>query len=102
MLIILSKSPSVSSYESILKMAEKSGDKGEKLAIIHIQDACLAVTVNDYCERLAERGIEPYVLKADCEVRGLLQKVGRDVKIVDYKEWVKLVMREHGVVSWTS
>jgi len=102
MLIILSKSPSVSSCESMLKMAEKSGDKGEKVAIFHIQDACIAVTVDDYCERLAERRIDAYALRTDCEVRGLLQKVGRDVRIVDYKEWVKLVMREHCVVSWTS
>lgn len=103
MLIILSKSHSPSSYESILKMAEKSSSKGEKVAILHIQDACTAVTVDDYCKRLSEGKIDAYALKTDCEARGLLQKVGRYVKIVDYKEWVKLVMKEHGsVVTWTS
>jgi sulfur relay protein TusB/DsrH len=84
-------------------MAEKSSGKGEKVAILHIQDACIAVTVDDYCKRLADRRIDAYALKTDCKARGLLQKVGRDVRIVDYKEWVKLVMKEHGsVVSWTS
>lgn len=103
MLIILSKSPSATCYESILKIAEKSFGNGEKAAILHIQDACIAVTMNDYCVRLARARIDAYALKADCEARGLLQKVGRDVTIVDYKEWVKLVMKEHGsVVSWTS
>lgn len=103
MLIILSKSPSAASYESILKIAEKSSGREEKTAILHIQDACIAVTMDDYCERLAEARIDAYALKADCEARGPLQKVGRDIMIVDYKEWVKLVVMEHGsVVSWTS
>jgi len=103
MLIILSKSPSATSYESILKIAEKSDGRGEKAAILHIQDACIAVTMDDYCERLAGARIDVYALKADCEARGLLQKVGRGVIIVGYKEWVKLVVKERGsVISWTS
>jgi sulfur relay protein TusB/DsrH len=86
-----------------LKIAEKSSSGKEKAAILHIQDACIAVTMDNYCERLAEARIEAYALKADCEARGLLQKVGRGVMILDYKEWVKLVVMEHGsVVSWTS
>jgi sulfur relay protein TusB/DsrH len=99
MLIILSKSPSVNGYDSILKIAEKAR---EKVAILYIQDACIAATMDEYCERLAEGRINAYALRADCEARGLLEKVGRDIKIVDYKEWVSLVMNEHSrVVSWT-
>lgn len=100
MLIILSKSPSVNCYDSILKIAEKAR---EKVAILHIQDACIAATMDEYCERLAEGRINSYVLRADCEARGLLEKVGRDIKAIDYKEWVDLLMKKHDkIVSWTT
>jgi len=103
MLIILSKSPSVNGYDSILRIAEKTSEKGTKTAILHIQDACIAATIDEHCKRLAEAGIDIYVLKADSEARGLLEKVGREVKIVDYKEWVNLVMKEDcKIVSWTA
>jgi len=102
MLIILSKSQSVNGYDSILKVAEKASEKGEKVAILHIQDACIAATMEEYCERLAEGKIDAYALRTDCEARGLLEKVGRDVKIVDYNGWVRLVMKEHDkIISWT-
>jgi len=102
MLIILSKSQSVNDYYSILKIAERASEKGEKVAILHIQDACIAATLDKYCERLAEGRMDAYVLKSDLEARGLLEKVGRNVKIVDYKGWVRLVMKEHNrIVSWT-
>lgn len=102
MLIIFSKSQSVEGYDSILKIAEKISEKGEKVAILHVQDACIAATMDEYCDRLAEERIETYVLRSDCEARGLLEKVGRDVKIVDYKGWVRLVMKEHDkIISWT-
>jgi len=102
MLIILSKSPSANNYESILKIAEKTSAKGEKVAILHIQDACIAVTLDEYCKRLVEGRIDAYVLRADWEARGLLERVGRDVKIIDYKDWVRLIMNQHKtIVSWT-
>lgn len=102
MLIILSKASLVNDYDSILKIAEKASEKGEKVAILHVQDACIAATMDEYCERLAEGRIDAYVLRADCETRGLLEKVRRDVKIVDYKGWVRLIMKEHDkVISWT-
>jgi len=103
MLIILSRSSSVNDYDSILEIAERANEKGEKVAILHIQDACMAATLAEYCERLAEGTINAYVLRADCEARGLLEKVGRNVKIIDYKGWVRLVMNEHDkIVSWTT
>jgi len=102
MLIILSRSQSFNSYESILRIAEKTCKKGEKVAILHTQDACITVTRDEYCERLAEGRIDAYALKPDLQARGLLEKVGRDVKIVDYNGWVRLLMNEHNkIVSWT-
>jgi len=103
MLIILSKSLSINGYESILKIAEEASEKGEKVAILHIQDACVAATLPEHCERLAEARIKAYVLKADCQARGLLEKVGRDIRIVDYRQWITLLMKEHDkIVSWTT
>jgi len=103
MLIILSKSPSADSYESVLKMAENASSKGEKAAVLHIQDACIAATIEKHCMRLSEAKIKLYALKADCIARGLSGKLGKDVKIIDYGEWVRLLMKENeSVVSWTS
>jgi len=86
-----------------LKLAENVCEKGENVTILHIQDACIAATLDEHCERLAEARINAYVLKADCQARGLLEKAGRDIKIVDYREWVTLVMKEHDkIVSWTT
>ncbi len=103
MLIILSKSPSTGSYESVLKMAENASSKDEKVAVLHIQDACLAATMKEQCLRLADARIQLYALKADCEARGILDRLGKDVKLIDYREWVNLVMKEHkSIVSWTS
>jgi len=102
MLIILSKARSVNGYDSVLKVAEKASEKGEKVAILHIQDACIAATMEEHCERLAEKRIGAYVLRGDCEARGLLEKIGKDIQIVDYKGWVRLVMKEHDkIISWT-
>jgi len=102
MLIILSKSPTIANYDSIIEIAKKAVKKGEKVAVLHIQDSCIATTLDEYYEKLAEGRIDAYVLRADCEARGLLEKVGRDVRIIDYREWVKLVMDTHSaIVSWT-
>lgn len=103
MLIILSKSPQGQNLNSVLEIASATVEKGERVAILHIQDACTAVTMNEYCERLAENKIDAYALKADCEARGLVEKTGKGVELIDFKQWVKLVMSEHNnVVSWTS
>jgi len=103
MLIILSKSPWSQSYGSILEIARKAVEKGDKAAILHIQDACIAATMDEHCDQLAKNKIELYALKADCEARGLTKKVNGKVKLVDYKQWVKLVMDEHkNIVSWTT
>jgi len=102
MLIILSKSPWTENYGSLLEIARKAAENGEKVAVLFIQDACLAATKNEYCDKLVKNKIEVYALKADCEARGLLEKVGKDVKIIEYRDWVKLVMGMHSkIVSWT-
>jgi sulfur relay protein TusB/DsrH len=103
MLIILSKSPQGQNLNSVLEIASATVEKREKAAILHIQDACMAVSMNDYCEKLAKKKIDVYALKADCEARGLVEKTGKVVKLIDFRQWVKLVMSEHeNVVSWTS
>jgi len=102
-LVILSKSPSLNGYDSISKIAEKATAKGEKAAFLHIQDACIAATINEYCDKLAENKIDIYALKADCEARGLVEKVSGKVRVIDYKQWVRLLMTEHKkIVSWTT
>lgn len=102
MLITLSKSPFTSDYESLVKLVSKAVEKGEKVAILHIQDACIAVTSDRYLKKVMSSGIEVYALRADCEARGLLEKIKSGVRTVDYKGWVDLVMNKHDKVSsWT-
>ena len=102
MLIILSKSPFVGDYVSIFDMALRAVQKGEKVGVLHIHDSCVALTSDEYSKKLVDAGLNVYALKADCEARGLLKKIKKGVKIVDYKDWVKLVMDEYDrIVSWT-
>ena len=99
MLLILSKSPFSEQYESFLEIAYEVAGK-EKVGILHIQDACIAATLDDYCRRAVDNGINLYALKEDCQARGLLEKVHASVKIVNYEGWVKLVMNEYeGIIS---
>jgi len=101
LLIILGKSPFVGDYASILDMALRAVQKGEKVGVMHIHDSCAALTSAEYSKRLVDAGLDAYALKADCEARGLLKKIKKGVKIVDYKDWVRLVMDEyHRIVSW--
>ena len=103
MLIVLSKSPWAENLGFILETAEKVKAKGERVALMHIQDAVIAATLSEYCSRLTDHNVEVFALKADCEARGLLGKISTKAKIVDYKQWVKLMMNEHDrIVSWTS
>lgn len=103
LLLVLSKSPWVENLGFILETAEKVELKGEKVAVLHIQDAVIAATISEYCSRLADGNIEIYALKADCEARGLLEKVSSKAKVIDYRHWVKLMMNEHDkIISWTS
>lgn len=102
MLIILSKSPFFGDYASILDMALRAVQKGEKVGVLHIHNSCTALTSDEYSKRLVDAGLNVYALKADCKVRGMLKKIKKRVKIVDYRDWVKLVMDEYDrIVSWT-
>jgi sulfur relay protein TusB/DsrH len=103
MLVVLSKSPWAENLGFILEAAEKLEAKGEKIAVLHIQDAIIATTMSEYCNRLADNNVDVYALKTDCEARGLLEKVNPKARVIDYKQWVKLMMKEHDkIVSWTS
>jgi sulfur relay protein TusB/DsrH len=88
---------------SILKLAERLAEKGEGIAFLHIQDACKATESREYCDRLLKARIKVYALKADVEARGLTAEMHPSVKIIDYKQWVSLLMNGHNkTVSWTS
>ena len=101
MLIILSKSPFGGNFDSILKMASEMVKMGEKIGILHIQDACIALTLPEYVKKIADNRFELYGLKADCEARGLLKRIDKHVTVVDYEGWVKLVMDEYDkILSW--
>jgi len=101
LLVILSKSPFGGNFDSILKLASEMVETGEKVGIIHIQDACIAVTLPEYVKNAANGRLKLYGLKADCEARGLLGKIDKRITIVDYRGWVKLVMDEYDkIVSW--
>jgi len=81
-------------------MASEIVEMGEKVGILHIQDACIALTLPEYIENTANYGLKLYGLRADCEARGL-RKMDKRVAIVDYREWVRLVMDEYDkIVSW--
>ena len=94
MLLILSKSPFREQYESFLEIAREAARK-EKVGILHIQDACIAATLDEYCRKAVDNGVNLYVLKEDCQARGLLEKVQKSVKVVNYEGWVELVMDEY-------
>jgi sulfur relay protein TusB/DsrH len=103
LLLVLSKSPWAENSGFILEVVEKVEAKGEKVAVLHIQDAVTAATLSEYCTKLTDNKIEVYALKADCEARGLLGKVNPKARVIDFKQWVKLMMNEHDkIVSWTS
>jgi len=103
MLIVLTKSPWTREYGSMVEIATKAIESEETVAVLHIQDACIAATLNEYCDKLAENKIDIYALKADCEARGLVEKVSKKAKFIDYRQWVELVMNEHNkIVSWTT
>jgi len=101
LLIILSKSPFIGNFDSILGIVLKIVETGEKVGILHIQDACIALTLPEYLRKITCK-IELYALRADCEARGLLEKIDKSVTVIDYREWVKLVMDKYDkIVSWT-
>jgi len=78
-------------------------EKDERTAVLHIQDACTAVTSNEYCRKFLDRKINLYALRADVKARGLAKKTCLGVKAIDYREWVNLLISEHEkIVSWTS
>ncbi len=101
MLIVLGKSPFVGDYATILDIALRAVQKGEKVGVIHIHDACVAIKSDEYFKKLVDAGLYLYALKADCEARSLLEKTKKGVRLVDYKGWVRLVMAEYDrIVSW--
>jgi len=63
----------------------------------------MATTSSGHCGRLLKNRIGIYALKADVEARGLTEKLCPNVKTIDYRQWVNLLMTDHEkIVSWTS
>ena len=88
---------------SIFKLAGKLVEKREEIALLHIQEACKATTSSEYCSKLQEASIKVYALRADVEARKLSKKMHPSVELIDYKQWISLLMDKHDkVVSWTS
>jgi len=103
LLIILSRLVSAENSDSIVTIAARLAEKGERVAALHIQDACMAATMREYCDRLLKSKIDVLALKAEVEARELVEKVSPNVKMIDYAQWVSLLMNVHDrIVSWTS
>ena len=103
LLVVFGRSPWAADWGFVLDVTKRIVGKGEKVSVLHVQDACIAVTMSEYCEKLGDSHVEVYALRVDCEARGLVEKVSGKVKLVDYRQWVRLVMDEHDrIVSWTS
>ena len=59
--------------------------------------------MNGFYDKLNEGKVEVHALKADCEARGLIDRLLPKIKVVDYRQWVELVMTGNDrIVSWTS
>jgi sulfur relay protein TusB/DsrH len=101
-LIVLSKPPSSEGYRTISQIASKLAKTCGKVTLLFIQDGCIAATRDDCLDNLRGGNVEVLALKSDCEARGLTAKVRSNVELIDYRRWVQLVMKEHGIVSWTS
>ena len=102
MLLVLSKSPSWEGYRTISQIASKLAETRERVTLLFIQDGCIAATRANCLNSLREGNVEVFALGPDCEARGLTAKVRSNVELIDYRRWVQLVMKEHGIVSWTS
>jgi len=99
----MSKFISAEDSVSIFKLAGKLAEKGEEISFLHIQDACKATTSAEYCDKLLEARIKTYALRADVEARRLTIKMQPGVELIDYRQWVSLLMDRHDrIVSWTS
>jgi sulfur relay protein TusB/DsrH len=87
---------------SILMLTRKLAEKRKDIALLHIKEACRATTSAEYCSKLREASIKVYALRADVEARKLTKKMHPGVELIDYKQWVSLLMDKRGkVVSWT-
>ncbi len=103
MLIIVSKFTPAKDSPSIFNLADKLAEKGDETSLLHIQEACRAVASEEYCSKLLEASVKIYALRADVEARMLTEKMHSRVELIDYMQWVSLLMDKHDkIVSWTS
>lgn len=101
LLIVLSRSSFDANYGTVLEIASKVSMMGEKVGLLLIQDACILSTLDECIDKTMQHKLKAYVLKADCEARGLLDKVAKGIEIIGYRRWVKLVMEDYDkIMSW--
>jgi sulfur relay protein TusB/DsrH len=99
----MSKFVSAEDQVSIFKLAGELAAKGEDVVFLHIQEACKATASAEYCSMLLEARVKIYALRADAEARMLTKKMHPSVELIDYMQWVSLLMDKHDkIVSWTS
>lgn len=69
--------------------------------ILLIEDGVVAALANgDWLPRILERTPNLYVLEADVAARGLIGKIHRDARVVDYPGFVALCCEYPGTYSW--
>ncbi len=92
-LFMLSQGPGHCDLSRHAALARSAGGAG---AIIWGDGAYLLT--EDHMAPLRDAGVTLYALRESVEARGLTDRVGKDVQLVDYHRVVDLVMDEHDVV----
>ena len=97
---IINKSP----YESTqLQRCLACAQPGN--SIIFIEDGVYALATNAALSPTIEQASTHYLLyglKADIEARGLNDRLIKDVKLIDYDDWVDLVILYDKTISWAN
>ena len=86
----------------VFKLTGRLAERGEEIAFLHIQDACEAITSAEYCDKLLDASIKIYALDTDVESRKSAGRILPSVELINYRQWVSLLMdKHHRIVSWT-
>lgn len=92
-LFILSQGPGHCDLGRHVALARSTGGAG---AVIWGDGAYLLI--DDHLAPLRAAGVSLFALRDSVEARGLTDRVGKDVRMVDYHQVVDLVMDEYDVV----
>jgi len=92
---IVSKSPFASSA-----LADCLRVCGEATILLIEDGVNAAIADNKWIEPLKREGLTVYVLQADCEARGLSQRIDSEFTLTDYAGFVRLCCEHTPVISW--